>query len=225
MHRRAGLGSDPVSALSDSALVGNALILASSSPRRQQLLRSIGVDFTVHVADVDETERPGEPPLTYVERVARSKAAAVVERLGLGLDAAVSDPVAVLAADTTVDVDGQILAKPIDDDDARRMLSMLSGRTHQVHTAVVGWHVDGGEPRFETVMVTTDVTFARLSEPGIDWYLSIGEHLDKAGAYGMQTAGGALVRRIEGSPTNVIGLPLAETVGLLRTCGVSVGGA
>jgi septum formation protein len=216
---------DPSSALNSVGGVGNALVLASSSPRRQQLLRSIGLDFTVQAADVDESELTGEPPLEYVERVARSKAAAVVERLGLAVGSGHRVPVAVLAADTTVDVDGQILAKPIDDDDARRMLRMLSGRTHQVHTCVVGWHATDLEPALEIVTVTTDVTFVRLSEPGIDWYLSIGEHLDKAGAYGMQTAGGALVHRIDGSPSNVIGLPLAETVGVLRACGVSgVGG-
>ena len=196
--------------------MGKALILASSSPRRRQLLRSIGLDFTVQVADVDESELPGESPTGYVARVATSKALEVVSRVGLG-DA---DQVAVLAADTTVDVDGKILAKPTDDDDARRMLKLMSGRTHQVHTTVVGWCPSG----VHAVTVTTDVTFARLSEQGIEWYLSMGEHLDKAGAYGMQTAGGALVHRIDGSPTNVIGLPLTETIGVLRACGVAVAG-
>jgi septum formation protein len=197
--------------------VGNALILGSSSPRRQRLLRSIGLDFTVHVADVDESGHRGESPTDYVDRVARAKAGAVVERLAL--DEA-GHGTCVLTADTTVDLDGEILAKPVDDDDARRMLSALSGRTHQVHTAVVGWGSDG----LQAVTVTTDVTFAGLSEQGIEWYLSFGEHLDKAGAYGMQTAGGALVARIDGSPTNVIGLPLVETIGVLRACGVSVVG-
>ena len=219
MHRRTCLVGDPGSPLNTPGRdVGNALILASSSPRRQQLLRSIGVDFTIDVADVDESDLPGEPAIAYVERVARSKAEAVVFRLGL--TAGSDSGSAVLAADTTVDVDGQILAKPVDDDDARQMLRRLSGRTHQVHTAVVGWHAGG----VEAVTVTTDVTFVRLTEPGIDWYLSIGEHLDKAGAYGMQTAGGALVHRVDGSPSNVIGLPLAETIGVLRACGVRVGG-
>lgn len=222
MHRRACLVGDPVGTLNDDPGVGNALILASSSPRRQQLLRSIGLDFTVEVADVDESELAGEAPVAYVERVARSKAAAVVERIGLGQVR--GGPFAVLAADTTVDVDGRILAKPIDDDDARRMLSMLAGRTHQVHTSVVGCHADGDAIRFELVTVTTDVTFTPLTESQIDWYLSIGEHLDKAGGYGMQTAGGALVDRIDGSPSNVIGLPLAETIGVLRACGVSLTG-
>jgi septum formation protein len=129
--------------------------------------------------------------------------------------------VVVLAADTTVDVDGTVLAKPVDDADARRMLRLLSGRTHQVHTAVVGWRISG----VHTATVTTDVTFARLTERGIDWYLSMGEHLDKAGGYGMQSAGAALVQRIDGSPSNVIGLPLAETIGVLRACGVGVVGS
>lgn len=200
------MGSDP----------SGRLILASGSPRRHQLLQMIGLEFDVEVADVDESELPGETPTDYVERVARTKALAVVSRLGL----AANDRAAVLAADTTVDVDGVILAKPGDDEDARRMLLLLSGRTHQVHTGIVGWHRGG----VHAATVVTDVTFARLGEREIDWYLSIGEHLDKAGAYGMQAAGGALVERIDGSPTNVIGLPLAETIGVLRACGVEVAG-
>ena len=127
----------------------------------------------------------------------------------------------VLAADTTIDLDGTILAKPADDADARHMLERLSGRTHQVHTAVFGRTADGEH----AVTVTTDVTFARLSDDGIDWYLSVGEHRDKAGAYAMQGAGGALVHRIDGSPSNVIGLPLAETIDVLRACGVGVVGS
>jgi len=168
----------------------------------------------VRPADVDETERPGESPIDYVERIARSKALAVVGRLGMGATGAI----VVLAADTTVDVDGEILAKPADDEDARRMLRLLSGRTHQVHTSVVGWRISG----LHAATVTTDVTFAELDERDIDWYVSVGEHLDKAGAYGMQSAGGALVARIDGSPSNVIGLPLVETIGVLRACGVVV---
>jgi septum formation protein len=192
------------------------LVLASASPRRRQLLESIGLVPDVWPADVDESEHDDEPATTYVERIAAAKARAVVSRThGPELEG-----VAVLAADTTVDVDGAILAKPVDDDDARRMLRLLSGRTHQVHTAVFGWTIDG-EHR---ALVTTDVTFARLSDQGIEWYLSMREHLDKAGAYGMQGAGGALVHRIDGSPSNVIGLPLAETIGVLRACHVPVVG-
>ena len=176
----------------------------------------IGLEFDVWPADVDETELDGEDAVEYVARIAESKARAVVSRThGPELEG-----VAVLAADTTVDVDGEILAKPLDDDDARRMLRMLSGRTHQVHTAVFGWTMD--EER--RALVTTEVTFSRLGREGIDWYLSTGEHRDKAGAYGMQGAGGALVHHIHGSASNVIGLPLAETIGVLRACGVAAAG-
>ena len=193
----------------------SSLVLASASPRRQELLRGIGLEFTVVPADVDESLLAGEKPVDYVERVAHDKALAVVAKLGMGADG----DVVVLAADTTVDVDGEILAKAEDDVDARRMLRLLSGRTHQVHTAVVVRRISG----LQTVTVSTDVTFVDLDEATIDWYLSTGEHRDKAGAYGMQGAAGALVERIDGSPTNVIGLPLAETVDLLRRSGVRVG--
>lgn len=188
------------------------LILASQSPRRHELLGSIGVPFRVEVADVDESWHAGEDPIAYVERVARSKAETIAERLGC--------PAAtvILAADTTVDVDGEILAKPIDDGDARRMLRLMSGRTHQVHTAVFCWAATG----VHVDTATTDVTFVRLTDDLVEWYLSMGEHRDKAGAYGMQGAAGALVSRIDGSPSNVIGLPLASTVTLLGRCGLQL---
>jgi septum formation protein len=195
--------------------MASSLVLASASPRRQELLRGIGLEFTVVPADVDESLLPAEKPVDYVERVAHDKALAVVAKLGVGA----AGDVVVLAADTTVDVDGEILAKAADDVDARRMLRLLSGRTHQVHTAVVVWRISG----LQTVTVSTDVTFVDLDEATIDWYLATGEHRDKAGAYGMQGAAGALVERIDGSPTNVIGLPLAETVDLLRRSGVRLG--
>lgn len=188
------------------------LILASGSPRRHELLRSIGLPFRVEVADVDEDWHDDEDPIAYVERVACSKAETIADRLGRPAG------VVILAADTTVDVDGEILAKPVDDDDARRMLRLMSRRTHQVHTAVFGWTADG----VHATTVTTDVTFVRLTDDLVDWYLATGEHRDKAGAYGMQGAAGALVARIDGSPTNVIGLPLAETVGVLRHCGLDL---
>jgi len=194
-----------------------SLILASASPRRQELLRGIGLVFTVVPADADESLRPGEKPVDYVERVARDKAMAVVGKLGMGA----TGDVVVLAADTTVDVDGEVLAKPEHDADARRMLRLLSGRTHQVHTAVVAWRISG----LQTATVTTDVTFVELDEATLDWYLATGEHRDKAGAYGIQGAAGALVSRVDGSPTNVIGLPLAETVALLHRCGITFSSA
>jgi len=186
------------------------VILASASSRRHELLRSIGVEFEIVPADIDEGWAPAEHPVTYVERVAAGKAAAVAMLLGDPDDAVI------LAADTTVDLDGEILAKPLDGHDARRMLRRLSGRTHRVHTAVVG-RIRHDQ---HAVTVTTDVTFAELGDDAISWYLSVGEHVDKAGAYGMQGAGGALVIRIAGSPSNVVGLPLVETVSVLRAFGV-----
>ena len=185
------------------------VVLASQSPRRHELLRSIGLEFRVEAADVDESWHADEDPIAYVERVARSKAETIADRLGHPADTVV------IAADTTVDVDGQIFAKPTDDDDARRMLRLLSGRTHQVHTAVFCWAATG----VHVDTATTEVTFVRLTDELIDWYLSMGEHRDKAGAYAMQGAAGALVSRISGSPSNVIGLPLASTVTLLGRCG------
>lgn len=196
-------------------MVGSSrLVLASASPRRRDLLCSVGIDFEVVVADVDESWRSGESTTAYVGRLATDKADAVVAMLGR--------PAAtvVLAADTTVDLDGRVLAKPVDDADARRMLQSLSGRSHLVHTAVACITVDA----VHRTTVTTAVTFARLTDEAIDWYLTTGEHRDKAGAYGMQGAAGAFVERIEGSPTNVIGLPLAETLDLLRRCGLGVAG-
>lgn len=191
------------------------LVLASQSPRRQALLRAIGLEFSVLPADVDETWAGGERPVAYVERIARLKADTAAALLGR------PEGVCVLAADTTVDLDGEILAKPDDDDHAREMLMALAGRVHRVHTAVVGWTSRVIVER----TVTTEVSFVALGKQDIDWYLSFGEHLDKAGAYGMQGAAGALVERIDGSPSNVIGLPLAETREVLRACGHGLGPA
>jgi septum formation protein len=142
----------------------------------------------------------------------------VAERVGGGA--------IVIAADTTVDVDGRILEKPMDDPDARRMLRLLSGRIHLVHTgvSVVGPGGDGaGEDRSSTIVVETAGRFVELSDRAIDWYLTTGEHAGKAGAYGIQGAAGAFVERIDGSVTNVIGLPLAETLALLAATVSSTG--
>lgn len=190
------------------------LVLASGSPRRRDLLTSIGLTFDVRPADVDETWTDGEDPSTYVQRVALAKARAGVEQIGDARD------VVVLAADTTIDLSGEILAKPDDDGHARRMLHALSGRNHQVLTAVVGV----GPSTEHAVLVSTDINFRSISDAEIDWYLSLGEHRDKAGAYGMQGAAGAFVEHISGSPSNVIGLPLVETIDVLRACGVVVAG-
>jgi septum formation protein len=185
------------------------LVLASASPRRSDLLGSVGLGFDVVPADIDESQRVGEAPADYVARLSKEKAAAIAARSGEG--------VIIIAADTTVDVDGVILEKPVDDDDARRMLALLSGRTHLVHTGVtVSRPPQTRAGGAATIVVETAVTFVELSDRAIDWYLSTGEHLGKAGAYGIQGAAGAFVERIEGSITNVIGLPLAETITLLR---------
>lgn len=178
------------------------LVLASGSPRRHELLALLGWDFTVVVPDVDESSRPAEDPISYVRRIAHTKALAVE----------VAADAVVVAADTTVEIDGRILGKPVDGDDARAMLRELSGRTHRVHTAVVVRH--GGDLRDD--VVTTHVTFVPLTEAMLAWYLATGEPMDKAGAYALQGAGGVLVERIDGSASNVVGLPLAQLAALLR---------
>ncbi len=184
---------------------GVELVLASGSPRRRELLSRLGFDFQVKPAHIDETPRPGEAPADYVRRLSVEKAAAVVS----------ADEI-VLAADTTVAVDGTILEKPVDRDDARRMLRLLSGRPHECHTGVTVIDAGCGTEESSTVVVTTEVEFAALDEAAIEWYLATGEADDKAGAYGIQGAAGAFVREVRGSVTNVIGLPLAETLDLLR---------
>jgi septum formation protein len=187
------------------------LVLASGSPRRKSLLSDVDVDFVVVPADVDESSLVGEDAKTYVARVATLKAQTVRE----------SHPNAVvLAADTTVDRDGVILAKPVDAADATSMLRSLSGREHFTHTAVC---VAQGD-LVDTVVVSTAVTFRSLGTEEIDWYVRTGEPLDKAGAYGIQGRAAGFVTSISGSVSNVVGLPLAETVGLLRKAGVNVAG-
>lgn len=183
------------------------LWLASRSPRRAELLRVLGVAFERVDVDVDETGHPGEAPRAYVERVARAKAAAARARL--------PGAVPLLAADTTVALEARIFGKPADADEAVAMLTALAGTRHDVHTAVV---VDAGAPA--CVVVSTAVTFAPLAAGTIAAYVASGEPFDKAGGYGVQGLGGALVTRIEGSYSAVVGLPLAETAGLLDAAGV-----
>lgn len=178
------------------------LILASASPRRRELLESAGVAFSVHPADADETWRPGELPRAYVLRVARAKARVVAERFAGR---------SVLAADTTVAIDDRVLGKPVDAAHAAAMLGDLAGREHAVHTAVV---LRAGARETHRV-VSTRVRFRPLSAAEIAAYVATGEPFDKAGGYGIQGRGGALVDVVHGSYTNVVGLPLAETLGLL----------
>ncbi len=181
------------------------LVLASASPRRAELLRAAGIDFDVQPANIDEAMIAGESPAEYVSRLAEGKARAVHE-----LDGSRT----VLAADTAVVVDGHILGKPLDEGDAGRMLGMLSGRTHEVLTAVSIFHPG---QIVDTRVDTTVVEFAPLSEADISWYVSSGEPMDKAGAYAVQGLASRFVTRIEGSYSNVVGLPIALVYQMLVT--------
>jgi septum formation protein len=200
------------------------LILASGSPRRRELLGQLGETFRVISPDVDETPLLGETPLSLVARLAEAKAAAVAASL-CGTDevdevGGRATGVIVLAADTVVDVDGEVLNKPTDDADARRMLALLSGRDHRVHTGVAVRSTASAATAIE--VVSTVVRFVPLTAAAIDWYVATGEPADKAGAYAIQGRAGAFVESIEGSPTNAIGLPLATVARMLAAAGLDV---
>jgi len=184
------------------------VILASASPRRHELLSQIGVRFDVRVPDIDESPIEREDPVAYVRRLAIEKAAAIT---------AAPDEL-VIAADTTVDLDSVIMGKPIDAHDANSMLRRLSGRTHRVHTGVA---VRRGARQLVDVC-TTLVTFVTLDEATIGWYVATGEPLGKAGSYAVQGAGAALVSVVDGSVSNVIGLPLHLVVDLARRLDVTL---
>ena len=184
------------------------LVLASASPRRAELLARLGLHPDIRPVEVDETPLPGERPEALVTRLAATKARAARQ----------GEHEVVLAADTTVALEGVALGKPRDDAEAATMLQQLSGRTHQVHTAVAVRR-DGHEA---AALATTEVTFRHLSAEEVAWYLATREPHDKAGAYALQGAGAALVTAIDGADTTVIGLPLATTVLLLRRVGVDV---
>ena len=192
-------------------IVNTPLILASTSPRRKELLRQIGLDFTVDPADVDEHVLPGESPEAYAIRVALAKARVAAGRAGSGI---------VIAADTIVVVDGAILGKPVDAEDARRMLTALSGRQHEVVTGLAV--VDAASEKYVTRISITKVWFRDLTEREIASYVATGEPLDKAGAYGIQERGALLVESIEGCYSNVVGLPLSLLGEMLRAFGVSL---
>jgi nucleoside triphosphate pyrophosphatase len=187
---------------------GRMLILASQSPRRVELLRNAGLAFEARPADVDERLRAGEAAFDYVQRLAREKALAVLAT------AAAGD--LVLGADTTVVLDGESLGKPVDGDEARRMLARLSGRTHEVMTGVcLAWR---GEQRveFELGVEVTEVDFADLSEQQIAQYVATGEPMDKAGAYAIQGRASRWIPRIRGCYFNVVGLPVARVWAMLE---------
>jgi len=195
------------------------LYLASRSPRRRELLTQMGIQFDTLAFrapprqddDVDETAHDGETPLIYVERVARLKA----EHGWRTVEMRRLMPQLVLAADTTLEFDGEIIGKPVDAADARAILSRLSGRTHQVLTAVAV----AFEGRIESTTSISDVTFGNLTDGDIRRYVASGEPMDKAGAYGIQGRAGVFVEHLSGSYSGVMGLPLHETGMLLRRFG------
>lgn len=186
------------------------LILASASPRRRELLAAAGLAFVVEPVEVDERALPEESPREYVERVARLKATAGAAR-------ASSAGSAVLGADTTVVVDGDVMGKPIDDRDAMKMLRRLAGRSHEVLTGVaLSW-----EGVVRSAVACTEVWFTSLDEDDMDWYVRSGEPRDKAGAYAIQGLASRFVTRIDGSYSNVVGLPVAIVLQLLAQAGLS----
>ena len=183
------------------------LILASASPRRRELLTQAGLDFTVEAADIDETPLPDEPASAYVQRLAIEKAQAIAARH-------VGQEVTVLAADTTVvvpDGPGVILGKPTSAVDARRMLGLLSGRTHAVMTGIAA--VRAG--RIVADVEITQVSVNLMTADEIDAYVASGEPLDKAGAYAIQGYAARWIPRIEGDYFNVVGLPIARVIAIL----------
>jgi septum formation protein len=183
------------------------IILASASPRRKELLEQINVRYRVCAVDIDETPLAGESPLAYVQRVAAEKSAACLTLLHTNKP--------ILAADTTVVLGDVIMGKPKDKDDALTMLRLLSGKTHQVYSAISL----RGLTHSQAVSIT-DVTFKDLTEQEILDYWHSGEPLDKAGAYAIQGKGSVFVRAINGSFSGVVGLPLFETAQLLRQQGI-----
>ena len=187
------------------------IILASASPRRRELLQQIGCSFRVEVSQVEEVDCQGLQPAVVVEKNAYLKAVAV---------AALYPDMPVLGADTVVSLDDDIFGKPKDKEQAREMLTRLSGRTHQVSTGIaIAWH-----NQIWQAYETTEVDFAPLSPAEIDRYLATGEHADKAGAYGIQGRAAVFIEQIRGSYSNVVGLPLHCLYGLAQKAGIDLYG-
>jgi septum formation protein len=185
------------------------LILASGSPRRRELLGGIGIGFDVVVSDVEERQEPGEAVDAYVRRLARDKGAAV----------AASHPDAwVLSADTVVFIDGHVLEKPLSRDDARAMLAKIAGREHVVFTGVALQNAHAGF--LEDTVTASKVRMIELTPDEIAWYVDTGEPMDKAGSYAVQGIGAMFIESIDGSYSNVVGLPLSVVYDMLRRAGV-----
>jgi septum formation protein len=189
--------------------MNDRFILASSSPRRRELLAAIGLDFEVIPSNVPELREQNETPEEYVARLSREKACAVAAQYPSRW---------VIAADTTVALGDQVLEKPIDGPDAARMLALIAGQTHVVYTGVTLHRVD--PPYADTHVATSEVRILPLTPHDIAWYVRTGEPLDKAGAYAAQGVGGMFIDSIHGSYTNVVGLPLALLFQMLRKAGI-----
>jgi len=187
------------------------LILASSSPRRAEILRDAGIVFEVCAPQIDEATRPNEAAAKMVARLAEAKAHAAAKLAGE------KNSAIVIGADTAVELDGEIFGKPRDSADAREMLSRLSGRTHHVLTGIYVLRLPDGAAR--AAVETTAVTFGQLGKKEIDAYVASGEPFDKAGGYAIQGRGGRHIPRIEGCYFNVVGLPLARLCTLLAELG------
>ena len=201
-------GDPPIEVLLLRPVTAPLLVLASASPRRSELLQRVGLTFDVCPADIDETPGPNESPAALVERLSREKARTVARTL--------AGPHLVVAADTIVVRDGTILNKPPTPDAARGMLRSLGGRAHEV---ITGWAMTREDGRSLAGHVTTRVHFRALDDDVVERYVATGEPMDKAGAYGIQGIGAMLVTRIEGSYTNVVGLPLVEILEALPQLG------
>jgi septum formation protein len=189
-------------------LEGHAIVLASASPRRRCLLEGAGLAFEVLAADIPEERSPGEAPADFARRLARDKAGAVALRPDIRSDALV------IGADTIVVIDGDVLGKPRDETHAVELLGRISGREHEVITAVAVALAGEASPA-RTIAVSSRVHMRPAERSELEAYVATGEPLDKAGAYGLQGGGRRFVTRVDGSETNVIGLPLEETLALL----------
>ena len=192
------------------------LVLASQSPRRAELLSQIGVSFLKVPGDVDETPLYNERPLAYVERMAKEKAQHVANQL-LGSELQQQHGhLVVLGSDTIGERNGEVLVKPTDKNDFTRMMNMMSNSVHYVHTAIAVCT----EEKLWSQVVSTEVEFGELTQSDIDWYWQTGEPQDKAGGYAIQGLAGQFVKQIRGSYSAVVGLPLYETVQMLKNAGI-----
>jgi nucleoside triphosphate pyrophosphatase len=190
--------------LENNRVLKEKIILASKSPRRAEILRAVGWEFETQAANIDETRNESEDAASYVKRLAREKAATIAQR---------APEIVVLGADTVVLIGGEILGQPRDDDDARRMLTLLSGEWHEVLTGVT---LVRGESESLIDHESTRVRFCELSPEEIDWYVSTGEPRDKAGAYAIQGRGAILIEGIEGDYFNIVGLPVRLVYEMMR---------